>query len=148
MFVICDLDGTLCNIAHRQHLVFAKQYDEFNALCSEDEVNWDVRNALFALQQQGYTIMFVSGRSSKYRAQTLDWLSKKANFHPERVYLRDIDDYRSDTEVKKSAIETYFGRPMKEIAQEVLCVLEDRDKMVAFWRDNGFNCWQVRSGGY
>jgi hypothetical protein len=31
---------------------------------------------------------------------------------------------------------------------EVLCVFDDRDKVVKMWRENGINCFQVAPGDF
>ena len=147
-FIICDLDGTLCNIKHREHLVQAGQYEEFNAAHVNDDPHGEVQEMLWCMQNAGHSLIICSGRSEKHRPSTLEWLDKVADVHPDVVLMRPELDYRPDTVVKASLLVDHFGEPLEKIREKVLLVLEDRDKMVAFWRNNGFDCWQVRDGSY
>ena len=60
--------------------------------------------------------------------------------------LNDIDNFINSTNAisfkKLSKKESYAW------IEEVLVILEDRDRVVEEWRNLGFNCWQVRAGGY
>jgi hypothetical protein len=41
--------------------------------------------------------------------------------------------------------EEYFGSK-EAVLQNVIFVLDDRDKVVEAWRNYGLPCWQVRPG--
>lgn len=45
-YIICDLDGTLCDHRHRIYLAWSKQWDSYNAGCVADYVNMPVRDFL------------------------------------------------------------------------------------------------------
>jgi len=57
--------------------------------------------------------------------------------------MRPDKDFRPDIIVKP---EQLFKQPW--IADRVLMILEDRDKMVKEWRDRGFTCLQCRPGNF
>jgi hypothetical protein len=48
-----------------------------------------------------------------------------------------------DDQLKKRWLDQLF--PKKE---EILCVFDDRDKVVRMWRDNGLTCLQVGEGNF
>jgi len=37
---------------------------------------------------------------------------------------------------------------MIEEGHEIMCVYDDRDKVVKMWRDNGISCFQVAPGPF
>ena len=137
--ILSDLDGTIANIDHRLHLVEGggkKDFKRFDAACVDDPPNLPVIKLLRAMRSCGYRIIIVSGRSERERAATERWL--KLHTVPwARLYMRERDDYRPDVELKQSFLDKFI------ILDEVLFVLDDRAKMVAFWRAQGFACFQV-----
>lgn len=145
-FVLCDLDGTLCDIRHRLHFVQQEPKDWksfFNAL-SEDSVREDVRNLVLAAKKDGYEIVFVSGRSDDYRKKTKAWINNA--FYGDEIattlLMRRSNDSRPDTEVKKQIYETYFkaqGYPVKY-------VIDDRPSVIRMWRENGLEVIDVGDG--
>ena len=57
--------------------------------------------------------------------------------------MRSKGDHRSDTEVKKEIYDKYI-----KDKYNILCVFEDRDKVVKMWRDEGLLCNQVYYGDF
>jgi hypothetical protein len=57
--------------------------------------------------------------------------------------MRKHNDYRSDDIVKK---EMYFEYIQPKY--NVVCVFDDRDKVVKMWRDLGILCCQVYYGDF
>jgi hypothetical protein len=51
------------------------------------------------------------------------------------------------TKIKKKMLEDYiiFNNITKD---DILCIFEDRDRVVKMWRDNGYTCIQVNSGDF
>lgn len=140
--VVCDLDGTLGDAAHRQHLAQAQEWDTFNAASWHDEPIAATTEALAAFMARGYIIVLCTGRNEKYRELTLEWL-KIHNIAYHRLLMRPEANFDSDTVVKPLLL-TEHGYP----PEKVLCILEDRTKVVATWRELGYTCWQVAAGSY
>jgi acid phosphatase class B len=142
--IICDLDGTLCDASHRDHLAKAKKWDEFNAASVNDPAHQDVVDFLKAMMAQGNPIAFVTGRSYGYRVITQEWIEDVLGIPAEEqdIYMRNERDFRSDVVIKKEIYETYLSE------REILLALDDRDQVVAMWRSLGFRCWQVQPGAY
>jgi FMN phosphatase YigB (HAD superfamily) len=144
--IIVDLDGTLCNSSHRDHLAVARLWDEFNAACSEDQIWEDVAAVITSMQAQNYKFYGLTGRSQKWHGATVGWLLRNG-IHLDALMMRPEDDYTSDFELKPKMLAAMFGE-MRTAKERVLFILEDRDKVVEAWRNLGFRCWQVQPGGY
>jgi FMN phosphatase YigB (HAD superfamily) len=146
--IICDLDGTLCDAQHREHFAKSKQWDEFNSNCIHDPIYPGVEALLRGMMETEHLVLYVTGRDEQWRPQTEEWLTKhELFFGSEALLMRPKKDFRSDTIVKWEAfllaMERFHFKP-----EDVLFVLEDRDKMVAMWRGAGLACYQVQPGAY
>jgi len=151
--IVVDLDGTLCNTTHREHLI--GQWDEFNAGCKDDvshpDVSWLVK-FLCDLNLGDLELIGCSGRSEEHRTATERWLMDNDLFL-DFVLMRPAFDFRSDAEVKVQLLQDWHDSTEEAEAgltlqDRVLFVLEDRDKVVEAWRNLGLNCWQVREGAF
>lgn len=144
--IVVDLDGTLCNSSHRDHLAVAGQWDDFHSRLMDDEPWPDVKAFLDLFwtvnsETSQYAIVGLTGRNEQWRNKTLEWLNRHELFMDE-LLMRPDKDFTPDAELKPALL---LDRYPKEA---ILCILEDRDKVVDAWRNAGFNCWQVRPGGY
>jgi len=143
--VVIDLDGTLCDDSHREHLVIAKEYDAYHALL-RDDVPWpDVKAYLSLLGLDSVTVA-LTARPETYRAATHDWLIEHECVF-DHVLMRGKDDFRNITEVKPELLRMFL-QENDYSPEDVLVILEDREHMVEKWRNLGYRCWQVRPGGY
>lgn len=149
-FIVLDLDGTICNIEHRQHLAAAKQWDEFHGLLEIDEPNLDVlgliQNIAEVYDEAAYDFIICTGRPEKYRNQTVAWLTKHA-IPVTALVMRSDNDFSKSGPMKTQMLEEYFGSKEKVI-EAVAFALEDRDQIIEHFRNYGIRCWQVRPGGY
>lgn len=146
--IVVDLDGTLCNSAHREHLARAGQWDDFHSLLLDDEPWPDVRQFLDMICNGTGEMQVVglTGRNERYRMMTLKWLGKH-QIYLDALLMRPDSCYLSDTEIKPQLLDGWLDEKGMTHA-DVMCILEDRDKMVEEWRNLGHNCWQCRPGGY
>ena len=140
--IICDIDGTLAISKHRN------VYD--TAQCESDEPNMPVINVLNLLKGH-YRIIFMSGRDEKFRSLTISWLKQYGLWNNSIIYcgpegslfMRVNDDKRNDSIVKRELYETYI-----QGKYNVLCVFDDRNRVVKVWRELGLPCWQVADGDF
>lgn len=160
--VICDLDGTLCDIEHRRHFVrppqivmsgagatavygddpkFKKDWKSFFDGIPKDKVREDIRKLIIELYNQDKQIIFVSGRPDTYKKQTLAWLRKHNIGFAFTLIMRKGNDTRPDTEVKKQILDTYF--PDKSVIYKVI---DDRPSVVRMWKDNNLDVIDVGDG--
>lgn len=73
-YVVCDLDGTLCDHNHRVYLAWLGRWDDYNSGSICDKPNLPVSDFLGSLPD--HRIIFLTGRSEKYRLQTYTWLER------------------------------------------------------------------------
>ena len=138
--VIFDLDGTLADITHRLHFVQNgnKQWDEFYAACPLDGPKDAIIELARMCDDAGHTIVISSGRSEIVRQQTVEWLAQHGIKH-ERLFMRPINCFMPDQALKKAWLDQGMFGPKDNI----LFVVEDRDRMVQMWRQQGLTCLQV-----
>ncbi|WP_091509467.1 phosphatase domain-containing protein [Flexibacter flexilis] len=133
--LICDLDGTLALLHHRN------PYD--TGRCETDELNQPVADLLNNYAAQGHKILLVSGRTDQFRAQTLRWLQKHlVPYHA--LIMRATTDNRRDSVVKRELFEQHIaGRYFIDF------VLDDRNQVVDMWRGElQLPCFQVNYGDF
>ena len=143
--IIVDLDGTLCNTDHRAHFGIAREYEEFNAKANDDGIYSDVATFLH-LVSSSHEIVAITARPEKYRKLTMWWLVHH-KVPVDHLIMRPMDDFRHDWELKMDLVRSHFGSIEAALAR-VLCVLEDRTRVVDEYRKHGFACWHVREGIY
>lgn len=155
-YVLVDLDGTVCNVAHRLHLAQAKEWDDFHALLMDDEPVAEIVELLRMIEfaaSVGWPveILAVTGRGEQWRGLTFDWFTKHS-IPIDEVLMRPTDDYTPDGELKIRLIEQYFaeryGPGQAAATNRVLFAIEDRDRVVEAYRNYGIKCWQVAQGEY
>ena len=142
--VIFDLDGTIALIDKRRKISTKANgkidwdifFDPNNI--DLDEPNLPVIKSLQSFKKDGYKIIILSGRLETTKDSTLSWL-KNNNVEFDIIKMRKntpTGKYISDVE-------------LKEIGKEnVLCVYDDRTKLVEMWRKNGLTCYQVADGNF
>jgi predicted kinase len=136
--VIVDLDGTLA-IHNRDPFDIGK--------CGTDKPNAPVLNAIKALSQFGYRLIFLTGRENSFRPQTEKWLKEVCQvdlFAPwYMLYMRPTGDNRKDSLVKEEILRN-------EILPNyyVEFALDDRQQVVDHLRGMGLTVFQVAPGNY
>ena len=151
--VIFDLDGTLANIDARRKLATKDNgkmnwdvfFDPTNI--SLDLPNQPVIEMAKTLHKEGKKIVIFSGRSKATKDVTAEWLEK--NDVPFDVMkMRPTGHpwaFMPDDKLKKGWLDDIF--PGKQI-NRILCVFDDRTKVVNMWRENGLSCFQVAPGDF
>lgn len=145
--VICDLDGTLCNLDHRLHFVKRtkeegkKDWKSFFDNLSSDLPNDAVAATIDKLSER-YPIVFASGRPDDYKRQTVTWLHTYG-FSTTHLYMRCRGDHRPDYVAKEIILDFEILTRFRP-----LFFLDDRDQVVELWRKRGFVCFQVAKGDF
>ena len=146
--VIVDIDGTISKVGERLKYLQTepKDWDSFYNDCFDDEPILNIVDLVYDLYLQRYNIVFCTGRRESCRQNTIDWFNKY--FEPEiakysTLLMRPNKDHRHDTIVKVELIQKH-GIELDSIA----FVLEDRNSMVAKWRELGVTCLQVAEGDF
>ena len=135
MLVLVDIDGTLALRSGRSPFDWKRVHT--------DQPNLPVVSCVRALSNQGFEIVFVTGREEFLRESTMEWIQKHVGVDG-RLMMRATGDYRPDVVVKSAFIEQGAIDP-----RDVLVVFDDRDSVVEMWREQfGFVCFQVAQGDF
>lgn len=149
--VIFDLDGTLALIDQRR----AK------AARADGKINWktffDPRNIQLdqpnvpvikmfnLLKNAGYKMIVFSGRDSVNKNATKEWLAKHG-IEPDILRMRPEGSFTPDDKLKRDWL-----HELPEIGiniEDIVCIFDDRDKVVKMWRKEGLTCMQVAPGNF
>ena len=150
--VIFDLDGTLANIDKRREM----------SMMENGKMNWEIfftpENIWFDLPNepviemskilsQKHRIVILSGRSKATKQETVRWLNKfEVPF--DVIKMRPTTRewlFMPDDDLKQHWLDTLFSGEKKK---DILCVFDDRQKVVDMWRRNGLTCFQVDEGQF
>lgn len=128
---IFDLDGTMCNISHRN------PYDA--SRCHEDLPNNHVVSLSKLFFLQGIKVIFFSGREDRYKENTKLWLN--IHFGKEyELHMRSSGDFRKDSTVKQEMYQHYIKDKFNVIA-----VIDDRLQVCRLWHRLGLPLFRVGS---
>lgn len=145
---IVDIDGTLANGSHRHHLIKTKpkNWPAYRKLAHLDTPIWPVINTIKALAKN-HPVFFVSGRMESEREVTTNWLKTVAGFEwdidDSLLMMRPSNDSREDSIIKR---EIYHNR-IKPF-YEVICVFDDRPRVIRAWRAEGLFVFNVDQRAY
>jgi phosphoglycolate phosphatase-like HAD superfamily hydrolase len=146
--VIFDLDGTLALIDKRRSKA-AKENGKINwkvffspENIQLDEPNIAVIKTFQAMKQAGFEVGIFSGRDSISRKETEVWL-KENGIQFDFFKMRPQGSHTPDDVLKKMWLDEMISD-----GKEILCVFDDRDKVVKMWRENGISCFQVAPGNF
>jgi hypothetical protein len=145
-YIICDLDGTLADISHREHHAqgHRKNWQKFFEGIPDDALAEVVADILRHYIKT-HKIVLVSGRPEHTREHTESWLKKHVPWlKPIHLHMRPSGDFRPDNIVKAEIYE----EQIKPEYGEPFFVLDDRDKVVKMWREKGLICLQVAEGNF
>lgn len=158
--IVCDLDGTLCEVEHRRHYVRRpegekKDWAGFFREIPNDTVNKPVAETLRALSNR-FQVIYCSGRDDNQRQMTVDWLNKhmlreffdhskngQSGLYEAPLYMRNRHDSRRDDIVKELILDFEILT-----RYEPYLMLDDRDQVVKMWRRRGYTCLQVAEGDF
>lgn len=142
--IICDLDGTLCNINHRLHYVTnsKKDWKSFFKEIPNDTINQWCSDIISSISKDGFKTIFCSGRDENQRKLTQDWLNLNG-FIDNELYMRNRQDFRSDDIIKEIILD--FELLTK---YQPYFIIDDRSRVVNMWRRRGFVCLQCAQGDF
>ena len=163
--VIFDLDGTLANIAaRRKKSLNPNGKMDWDVFFDPDNISLDTPNKPVIkmaqlLAQDGFRIVIFSGRNDRSFFTTKSWLTRNrvpfdllvmrpdkfkedswpiANGNPATKEMR----FMPDEILKKKMLDTFVDK------DDVFLTVDDRQKVVDMWRDNGLTCFQVAPGDF
>jgi hypothetical protein len=138
--IICDLDGTLSIFKLADGTQLRNPFDASTA--ESDLINVAIAKVISAMELTGTKVIFLSGRESKYRSQTLAFLNRVSEKYglgrDVTLIMRAEGDFRSDDIIKS---EIYHNHIVDKY--NVIGIFDDRPKVVRMWRALGlfvFDC--------
>lgn len=131
--IICDIDGTLA------HMIDRSPYDPTKY--HTDAIDTVIRE-IVNMYNRDRDVILLSGRQEVGRRVTEQWLDDNAVNYT-YLYMRADNDNRSDDIVKRELYDEHI-KPHYDI----LFVLDDRDRVVKMWRQQGLKCLQVAEGDF
>lgn len=137
--VICDIDGTLSDYAHRIAHLEVEDYDAFQSLANLDAPIFQIIHLVDCLRSSGHDIHLWTGRNERYRTSTMEWLINQSIRHQE-LRMRPDDDFQSDFVLKEQWL--------NELGEQPLLAIDDRTSVVAMFRRRGVICLQPCEGRY
>lgn len=146
--VVCDLDGTLCDISHRLHHLNPepgkkKNWKGFFEDLTKDELNKPVAHIIDAfLDQRLFKIVFASGRPDDYEKATRQWLEDHG-YPPSDLYMRCRGNRREDFIAKEIILDFEILTRYNPVL-----FIDDRKQVVDIWRRRGFTCLQCAEGNF
>ncbi len=147
-YLLVDIDGTLSDASNRAKTYLGGEKPDwggFYAACGEDAPIQRVINIIEALSR-AYDIVFCTGRRKSCEAATREWMDRHAPALAHwPILFRKDGDCRHDTVVKPELLEAYMKENHKK---QPYAVFEDRDSMVAKWRELGYTCFQPAAGNF
>lgn len=145
--IIFDLDGTIALCNHRRHFVegLKKDWKNFFAACVNDTPNDPVIELMRELGRV-HPIIILSGRSEEVKPQTVRWLMQNKVYY-DYLFMRPAKDYTPDEQLKLIMLKQAQAN-LGFADQDVMCIFDDRQKVVDMWRKNGFACFQVADGNF
>jgi len=150
--VIFDLDGTLADITKRREMSTKENGKiDWDVFFTPENIWFDTPNEVVIqmaqmLSQKNRIVIF-SGRSKGTKSETKKWLDK-FDVPYDVIKMRPTSKdwmYMPDDELKQHWLDSLFPDEKKD---NILCVFDDRDKVVKMWRDNGLQCFQVANGNF
>lgn len=146
--IIVDLDGTLALNKHRSHFIDrsnGKKADwvSYFEACDKDTPHVSVIKSVNALKLQGYRVHIFSARGDIVKDKTIRWLSEHGVLYDD-LTMREMDTFTPDEILKRFWLLDLYPN----YKEDVLCVFDDRDKVVKMWRSLGLTCFQVAEGDF
>lgn len=132
--VIVDIDGTVATRTNRDPYDYSKVLD--------DAPKPDVIEVVNSLWKAGHKIIFVTARDDSCYEDTFEWL--RLHCPPfMKLYMRKTGDTRNDGVIKREIYDELIKPNF-----DVVCVLDDRQRVVDMWRSIGLTCLQVDYGNF
>lgn len=145
--IIVDIDGTLAHMAGRSPYDYSLvATDDVDVSVSEIVRRYAGRDIIDEIPNT--YVLIVSGRDATCKPETEAWLQAN-NIPYDEIYMRDperLDEHGNkidDSIIKQEIYETWI-KPR----YNVRFVLDDRDRVVKMWREQGLKVLQVAYGDF
>lgn len=149
--VLCDLDGTLCDVEHRRHFLTddpnRKDWKSFFEGLPQDTLREDVaEKVMTAMSENKAHLILVSARPEEYREATMNWLAEQGQKYQGKfpsfvtLIMRADNDSREDSIIKKEIYDKY----LKDL--DIVKIFDDRPRVIRMWESLGLPVEDVGNG--
>jgi len=122
--VIVDIDGTVADMDGKRGPF---EWDKVDG----DEPRHFVISMVQGYAEQGYHVLFVSGRSDECQEKTMKWLEKHVgDCYIDGLWMRKAGDMRKDNAVKEEIFWTHLAD-----SYNIVACIDDRPQMIRLWHD-------------
>lgn len=138
--IIVDIDGTLAIIGDRS------PYDPSNCVLV-DQPNRAVLETIVNLYRDDVNVIFITGRSEKYRQATREFIERYCVFNEitlsYELHMRgeldgNVNDNRRDVIVKRELYDAFVDQKY-----DVLACFDDRQRVCDLWSSLGLTVFKV-----
>lgn len=129
--IMVDIDGTLAHMNGKR--------SPFNWSAVKQD---DVDEVIASITRHYKHVIIMSGRDEVCRKETQEWLNKH-DIRFDKLIMRPTKDNRPDEIVKWELYKLHVEPDYK-----IDFILDDRNKVVKMWRENGLKCLQVAEGNF
>ena len=146
---IVDLDGCISDDRWRRHLILPapvqnnSHFEEYHRLGHADNsVN------LHEIVPE-VPIVIITTRPLTYYTATLRWVVAAIQSQPHAIIMRNPNDHRPSLEIKREQVQWLWDPNMVYGADgphEIISAIDDQEKIVAMYRENGIPARVVRIG--
>jgi len=144
--VVCDIDGTIADPAHRLHHLASKPKDHksFHRASPWDKPIPEVVTVFHALMAlPNFEGVLVTARPFETSDLTLEWL-ERWSIRFDHIFVRAAGDFRDDVIVKREILHS-----MKTVwGLHPYLVIDDRKRVVDMWRSEGIKTLAVADGDF
>ena len=141
---IFDIDNTIANNSKRIHYLNQepKDWKSWHQEHHLDTPYWEIIEIMDMARSNGIKIVLLTGRDEFCRKETVDWLATHGIEYDE-LFMRPLGNREDDSEMKRKKL-----KEIRALGYDPVCVFEDRDRVVAMWREEGLRCLQVAPGNF
>ncbi|MEH0109016.1 HAD family acid phosphatase [Tersicoccus sp. MR15.9] len=146
--IICDVDGTLCDVRSIRHHVerpegtrrFRADFALFHSSSEDCPAFPDVLQLITELERNGYAIVVVTAREARWSELTERWLDRHGVRRTELITRRTLD-YRPDALIKAEICTEIQNRYSPRLA------IDDRADTLAVWADASIPTVKINEAG-
>lgn len=123
---VIDLDGTLFDERHRNHLAKEGNWDNYHQAHKHDKVFEEMLDFVQKLHVT-HEIIFLTGRTENHRESSVKQLAN-LKIHSHDFIMRQVDDLRPSAEYKSKAMQSIIDEMAEEYVLESIVIVDDLEK--------------------
>jgi len=152
--VFVDIDGTIADIRHRVHHInnddpsHKKDWEAFYEDIKNDKPIIPTMNLVRSMHADGWFVILITGRDAERKHSTRTWL-KKYNMPYDVLLMRPIGIHTTDVEIKRAWLNKMRdGELVFNDVEPPRLAIEDRQKVIDMWREEGLVALQCDEGDF